>query len=213
MSGMNICNYGVAIGRLVHPPKIYENRDGSHKVRYTLAVKRDFKSREGKQDTDFIDLEAFLPAGSPPEQSIYSKLRVGTMLAARYVLSSSPLALSNESIRASLGVLFTWKSCMLLGLIVLAVFFYRPFCKWICPLGALYALFNRISLWRLSVDKEKCTACGACAGVCKMDVDVFRSPNHTECIRCGDCIRACPTRAIRRTPVLPAKHREKEFES
>ena len=57
-----------------------------------------------------------------------------------------PLALSNESIRASLGVLFTWKSCMLLGLIVLAVFFYRPFCKWICPLGALYALFNRLSL-------------------------------------------------------------------
>ena len=123
-----------------------------------------------------------------------------------------PLALSNESIRASLGVLFTWKSCMLLGLIVLAVFFYRPFCKWICPLGALYALFNRISLWRLSVDKEKCTACGACARACKMDVDVFRSPNHTECIRCGDCIRACPTRAIRRTPVLPAKHREKELE-
>lgn len=89
MSGMNICNYGVAIGRLVRPPKIYENRDGSHKVRYTLAVKRDFKSREGKQDADFIALEAFLPAGSPPEQSIYSKLRVGTMLAARYVLSSS----------------------------------------------------------------------------------------------------------------------------
>ena len=123
-----------------------------------------------------------------------------------------PLALSNESIRASLGVLFTWKSCMLLGLIVLAVFFYRPFCKWICPLGALYALFNRISLCRLFVDKEKCTACGACARACKMDVNVFRSPNHTECIRCGDCIRACPTRAIRRTPVLPAKHREKELE-
>lgn len=124
-----------------------------------------------------------------------------------------PLAMSNESIRASLGVLFTWKSCMLLGLIVLAVFFYRPFCKWICPLGALYALFNRISLCRLSVDKEKCTACGACTRACKMDVDVFRSPNHTECIRCGDCIRACPTRAIRRTSILPAKHQEKELES
>lgn len=89
MPGMNICNYGVAIGRLVRPPRIYENRDGSHKVLYTLAVRRDFLNKEGKRDADFVDLEAFLPAGSPPEQSVYGKLRVGTLLAARYALSSS----------------------------------------------------------------------------------------------------------------------------
>lgn len=117
-----------------------------------------------------------------------------------------PLALANESIRASLGPLFTWKSCLLLGLIVLAVFFYRPFCKWVCPLGAFYALFNRVSFHHLSVDPDKCTACGACSRVCKMDVDVFQHPNHNECIRCGDCIRACPHQAIAKTPVLFAKH-------
>lgn len=119
-----------------------------------------------------------------------------------------PLSLANDSIRASLGVLFTWKSCVLLGLIVLSVCFYRPFCKWICPLGAFYALFNRLSLYRLSVDQDRCTACGLCSQVCKMDVDVLRQPNHSECIRCGDCVRACPHGAIHRMPILPIKHKE-----
>lgn len=43
------------------------------------------------------------------------------------------------------------------------------------------------------------TACGACSHVCKMDVDVFRTPNHAECIRCGDCIQTCPHQAISKT--------------
>lgn len=120
-----------------------------------------------------------------------------------------PLSLANASIRASLGELFTWKSCILLGIITLAVFFYRPFCKWICPLGAFYALFNRVAAYRFAVDGQKCTGCGVCSRTCKMDVDVFRQPNHAECIRCGDCIQACPHQAIIKTAIL-RKHVKKE---
>ncbi|MEG1243180.1 MAG: 4Fe-4S binding protein [Oscillospiraceae bacterium] len=107
-----------------------------------------------------------------------------------------PLALFDSGIRAALGALFAWKSCLLLGIVTLSLFFYRPFCKWLCPLGAFYALFNKLSFYRFHIDKEKCTSCGACARACKMDVEVYKTPNSPECIRCGDCISSCPKGAI-----------------
>lgn len=108
-----------------------------------------------------------------------------------------PLAAVNEGIRSALGSLFNWKLAVLIVVVVLSVVFYRPFCKWICPLGAFYALMNKVSLLGIKVDEHKCVSCGKCARVCKMDVDVTKTPNHTECIRCGKCITACPTDAIK----------------
>ena len=107
-----------------------------------------------------------------------------------------PLSLANSGIRAALGKLFTWKFSILLAVVALSVVFYRPFCKWLCPLGAFYALFNRVSLLQMKVDGHKCVSCGKCARACKMDVDVTKTPNHTECIRCGMCVSACPTGAV-----------------
>ena len=107
-----------------------------------------------------------------------------------------PLAIANAGIRSALGHLFTWKLAVLIAVVVLSVLFYRPFCKWICPLGAFYALMNRVSLLGIRVDACKCVSCGKCSKVCQMDVDVVRAPNHVECIRCGKCIGACPVDAI-----------------
>ena len=107
-----------------------------------------------------------------------------------------PLSIANSGIRAALGSLFTWKFTILMGILVLSVLFYRPFCKWLCPLGAFYALMNRVSLFQMKVDKSKCVSCGKCARACKMDVDVTKTPNHGECIRCGMCVHACPTGAV-----------------
>lgn len=107
-----------------------------------------------------------------------------------------PLAAVNTGIRNILGKLFTWKYGILLTIISLSTIFYRPFCKWLCPLGAFYALFNKVSLCQIQVDKKACVSCGKCADVCKMDVDITKSPDHAECIRCGMCVKACPADAV-----------------
>lgn len=121
-----------------------------------------------------------------------------------------PLSLVNEGIRAALGTLFVQKLFILLAAVALSILFYRPFCKWICPLGAFYALLNKISLLEIKMDEQKCVSCGKCAASCKMDVDVRKTPNHAECIRCGKCITACPAEALCFHYGFGSSHKKKE---
>ena len=107
-----------------------------------------------------------------------------------------PLSLGNSAIRSALGRLFSFKCLILITVVVLSILFYRPFCKWICPLGAIYSLFNKISFLNIKVEGSKCVGCNQCSKACKMDIDVCKTPNHPECIRCGACIKACPKDAI-----------------
>ena len=115
-----------------------------------------------------------------------------------------PLVLLNKSMRSALGWLYIWKNAILVITIILSILIYRPFCKYICPLGALYSVFNPISLYKYRVDKDKCIKCGKCAKACQMIVDPVENSNSPECIRCGRCKKVCPTDAIqcgiRRTP-------------
>ncbi len=107
-----------------------------------------------------------------------------------------PLVLLNPAMRATVGWLYAWKNFLLVLTIVLSIIIYRPFCKVICPLGAIYSLFNKLSVYRYKVDMDKCISCGRCAKVCFMNVDPVKDANHLECIRCGKCKQACPTDAI-----------------
>jgi polyferredoxin len=107
-----------------------------------------------------------------------------------------PLVLMNQSMRSALGGLYAWKNLLLVLTIVVSILIYRPFCKYICPLGAIYSVFNPISVFRYKVDQEKCTGCGVCAKVCKMQVNPVKNANSLECIRCGLCKKSCPVHAI-----------------
>ena len=99
----------------------------------------------------------------------------------------------NLGMFAMLGPLFTWKFALAVSIIVGSVFVYRIFCRFLCPLGALYGLFNKFSLFGIKLEKDKCINCGKCISVCKMDI---HHVGDMECINCGECISSCPTKAI-----------------
>lgn len=107
------------------------------------------------------------------------------------------LALHDGMLRAQLGGLFLWKFFVLIWVLIACLIIWRPFCKYLCPLGAIYGFFNRVSLYRMDLDESKCVHCGACQKVCRMCVDPSKTPNSAECIRCGDCVKKCPTEAIK----------------
>ena len=114
----------------------------------------------------------------------------GTLLGAGGLLAND----SNDYMFSMLGPLFTWKFCLLVAIIVACILIYRAFCRFLCPLGAIYSLFNKISILGIQLDKPKCIDCGLCVGKCKMDI---RHVGDRECISCGACIDVCPTKAIR----------------
>ena len=100
---------------------------------------------------------------------------------------------NNADLYGMLGPLFTWKFCVLVVIFVLCIFIFRAFCRFFCPLGAIYGFFNKIALIGVKLDKNKCTDCGLCVSHCKMDI---RHVGDHECINCGECISVCPAKAI-----------------
>ena len=108
-----------------------------------------------------------------------------------------PLVLLDNSMRSAIGFLYRWKILLLAITLAASLVIYRPFCRYICPLGAIYGLFNKVSFYRFSVDTSRCTGCGTCTKVCKFNIDVFKNPNSMDCIRCGECRTECPQKAIK----------------
>ena len=115
-----------------------------------------------------------------------------------------PLISMNRVLTASLGALFGLKFTVLAIITMLSMIFYRPFCRYLCPLGAFLGMFNPISLYRLKIN-GKCIKCRKCERTCKLDIPTYKTPNSPECIRCGECIKACPVKAIEQSFLFTEK--------
>lgn len=123
------------------------------------------------------------------------------------LLGGIPLLALNEELRSVIGWLFTWKLFILVVIITGSILMYRPFCRYICPLGAIYGLMNPVSLVRMRVSRSRCVGCGACQKACGLDIPVYKEPNSTDCIRCGKCVTVCPHNALKLDVTLKGKRR------
>ena len=85
-------------------------------------------------------------------------------------------------------------AALVLVLVIIGAFFIeRFFCRYLCPVGAFYSLFNKFSPLKVKREKD-CYQCGKCSAACPMGIDVksVEVVNNPECIECGLCVDACP---------------------
>lgn len=104
-----------------------------------------------------------------------------------------PLVLLDPSLKSLAGALFNWKVGVMVCILVSACFIYRSFCRFLCPLGAIYGMFSPITFFGVKVDESSCTGCGRCVRNCKMDI---QRVGDMECIQCGECMKECAPGSI-----------------
>jgi len=81
---------------------------------------------------------------------------------------------------------------------IVSYFLSRFWCKYLCPLGAFYGLFNLISFTRLKNDPTTCTHCQLCNKVCPLQLSPSKNKtlNNSTCISCLKAISICPSQSI-----------------
>lgn len=144
-------------------------------------------------------LEAFIPATLIPPEATDELEEVGLE---DFVLEDLEKETKDEDNLVSAGskiIISLLKSPRVWILIILLaafVFIRRLFCRVFCPLGAIFALFNKVSLYHMVLDKEKCTECNTCYKQCPVDHKIYTNAKSPECIRCLECQKKCPAEAV-----------------
>ena len=119
------------------------------------------------------------------------------------LIGGLPWVTMNVNVRSMIRALFWVKIAMLLFFVTTSTMVKRPFCRAICPLGAIFSLFNKSSFLQLAWNPDTCTRCGKCQKICPVDIRPDRNWTNPDCLRCLDCTR-CPslklTTAFHRQP-------------
>jgi len=133
----------------------------------------------------------------------FSKLcPVGSLEGGIPIIAWNPQTGGLADLRHLIGWLYFLKLGIVAFIIGLSVVSKRPFCRMFCPLGAILALFNKVSLLQIRLRENTCnpSRCNTCQDVCPMDIKIYENTTNLDCIRCGRCISACPDSALYVTP-------------
>jgi ferredoxin-type protein NapH len=107
-----------------------------------------------------------------------------------------PHVFYNADLRQVVGRLFQIKIVILAGFLLWMIVSKRPFCRTVCPLGAIYSLFNKVSFFRIEVDKNRCIKCNKCYTSCPVSIKIYEDGGASlKCIRCLRCTD-CPAEAV-----------------
>lgn len=74
----------------------------------------------------------------------------------------------------------------------------RTYCNTVCPVGTVLGVISRYSLFRVTIDEEKCNGCGLCARHCKAACiqPKEHGVDYSRCVVCLDCVGTCKRHAL-----------------
>jgi len=128
----------------------------------------------------------------------------GTVEAGIYWVAAS------SAILAMAGPFFLFKLALGSMFLYGSIFIKRPFCRYFCPLGALFSIFNKLSIVDFKVEKERCIECNLCKKSCPVNYPIYQDPNSPACLRCLNCVRVCSVVKVN-LPALSRKEPGREF--
>jgi len=81
---------------------------------------------------------------------------------------------------------------VLITFVITSMLVQRFWCKYLCPLGALLAVFNKIAPLRIVIDQDRCTTCHRCDADCPVDIATIpENMRSLECVQCMECLETC----------------------
>lgn len=102
----------------------------------------------------------------------------------------------------SASYLFSIGGVLLLLIIIGSFFIERFFCRYLCPLGAIFAVVSRVRFFHIRKIRDKCGKCRVCTNACSMGIPLYKYDTVTsgECINCFACVENCPRKNARANP-------------
>jgi uncharacterized protein with FMN-binding domain/NAD-dependent dihydropyrimidine dehydrogenase PreA subunit len=112
------------------------------------------------------------------------------------------------------GMYATWKgwtdltgllsvgALLLLAIMIGSMYIERFFCRYLCPLGAVFSIVSKARLYKIRKPMQNCGSCRACTKRCSMGIPLYgmNQVADSECIDCMKCVEVCPKDNVKTNP-------------